>query len=1040
VRHLPSGQRRLSLAVLAALILAAVPAALAADGHRQQRSESPRRAARADFDARTSALRPARPNRAQAMLRRSLGQQGVVLLDPRTGTPRVVAKLDGFLTGPSGEDAKTVVFEYVLGNSNVFLLDEEDLAGLRLVRDVTDIAGVRHLLWAQTYRGIPAFDNDLRASVTSDGRIVNVMGSPQPDLRPTEETPTVSAVGAVTRALANVGRKGAPPRVVARSRGPAQSTRFAGGHRAGLVLVNEGRNIRLAWSVTAHASSDEVYDSLVDASSGEVLRRVNKVEDATGLAWEYYPDAPNGGSQASVDFTAMGWLGSSTALTGSYARVFSDLDDDNDVAVVGEEITPSGGNWNHVFTPKAGLQCSPSTCSWDSTTTGSWTTNRRQNGTQVFFFVNTFHDHLKNDPDIGFGATSTEAFEGADKVIAHSDDGAKTGDAGSTLGSNMPDDAHLSNANMFTPPNGQSPTMQMYLFTNFGGGDPTPDVNGGDDASVVYHEYTHGLSSRLITYSNGWSALDTPQAGALGEAWSDWYAMDYLVGQGFAPDTASDGEVVLDLYVGNGGGTLRTEGLDCPVGSGSASCPGFGGAGSGGYTYGDFGNVVTGPEVHADGEIWGQTLWDLRTVVGVSDARFLVTEGMRLSPPNPSFLDMRNAILQANEVGVAGGRTDHDAALWQLFADRGMGYFASSVSGFDGDVTPIEDFQAAPDPTQLGSFTGTVMNKDTGQPVAGVFVAIAGHDSGFVGDFSDVTDAAGRYVISNVVAGDYPELFTHKPGYDGTVIDPDPVIANTPTTVSPLQIRRDWASALAGGRIHSFTGPNNAPFCGTGPGGAIDQALFTGWPSDMPAGQRIIVKLPAYVDVSAIAVDPGATCGDTNDAALRKYRIEFSKSGTSWSGAFTKTFADHSKEGTLDTVAISRKAVRYVRLTMLQNWGSLDFIDMSELEIYGKARPTCLGAPITKTGTSGTSRADVLLGTTGPNRIDGKGGNDRLCGAGGNDTLIGGAGVDKFDGGSGNDKLFSRDGRRETTVKGGAGTDRARKDKTDRTKSVERFF
>jgi extracellular elastinolytic metalloproteinase len=1038
VRHLPSRQRCLRFAVLAALILAAVPAALAADGPRGQHSEGPRRAERADFDSRRSALRPVRPNRAQAALKRSLGQQGVVALDPRTGTPRVVAKLDGFLTGPSAKDAQTVVLDYVRANPNVFRLDEDDLAALRLVSDATDIAGVRHLLWAQTYRGIPAFDNDLRGSVTSDGRIVNVMGSPQPDLRPARETPAVSAVRAVTRVLANVGRSGASPRVVARSRGAARSTSFAGGHRAGLVLVNDGRSVRLAWRVTAHASSDEVYDSLVDASSGRVLRRTNKVEDATGLAWDYYPGASNGGSQASVDFTAMGWLGSSTALTGSYAHVFSDLDDDNQVALVGEEITPSSGNWNHVFTPKAGVQCSPSTCSWDSTTAGSWTTNRRQNGTQVFYFVNTFHDHLKNDPDIGFGATSPEAFEGVDKVIAHSDDGAQTGNAGSTLGPNMPDDAHLNNANMFTPPNGQPPRMQMYLFTNFG--DPTPDVNGGDDASVVYHEYTHGLSNRLIKDSGGWGALDSPQSGAMGEAWSDWYAMDFLVEQGFAPDTAADGEVILDRYVGNGGGTLRSEGLDCPVGSVSASCPGSGGAGSGGYTYGDFGNILGDPEVHADGEIWGQTLWDLRTAVGVSDARFLVTEGMRLSPPNPSFLDMRNAILQANQVGVTTGRTDRLTELWTLFAERGMGYFASSVSGFDGDVTPIEDFQAPPDPTQLGSLTGTVTNTDTGQPVPGVFVAIAGHDSGFVGDFADVTNAAGQYEISNVVAGDYPELFTHKPGFDGAVADPAPVLANTPTAVSPLQIRRDWASSLAGGRIHSFTGPNNAPFCGTGPGGAIDQALFTGWPSDMPAGQRIIIKLPVYVDVSAIAVDPGATCGDTNDAALRRYKIEFSKSGTSWAGAFTKTFANHSKEGTLDTVALSRKAVRYVRLTMLQNWGNPDFIDMSELEIYGKVRPTCLGAPITRTGTSGTSRADVLLGTAGRNRIDGKGGNDLLCGGGGNDTLIGGAGVDKLDGGSGNDTLFSRDGRRETTVKGGAGTDRARKDKTDRTSSVERFF
>jgi Ca2+-binding RTX toxin-like protein len=336
--------------------------------------------------------------------------------------------------------------------------------------------------------------------------------------------------------------------------------------------------------------------------------------------------------------------------------------------------------------------------------------------------------------------------------------------------------------------------------------------------------------------------------------------------------------------------------------------------------------------------------------------------------------------------------------------------------------------------------TGTVVDKDTGKPVAGVYVALAGHESGFLGDFADVTNSAGQYEISNVVAGDYPELYAFKGGWDEVVVDPAAVANGVATSVPTIRLRRDWASSFAGGRVSSFTGPNNAPFCGVGPGGAIDQALSTGWPSDMPAGKRLVVKLPAYVDVKAIAVDPGATCGDSPDAALRSYKLEFSKSGTSWSGAFTKTFPDHSAEGRLNAVSLSRKAVRYVRLTMLLNWGDPNFIDMSELEVYGTRTPTCLGRPITRTGTTGTSSADVLLGTAANNRINGRGGNDIICGGAGRDTLIGGAGADKFDGGTGNDTIYARDGRRERTIKGGTGTDRARKDRSDRTRSVERFF
>ena len=38
--------------------------------------------------------------------------------------------------------------------------------------------------------------------------------------------------------------------------------------------------------------------------------------------------------------------------------------------------------------------------------------------------------------------------------------------------------------------------MQMYLWGNTGA---FRDVNSGDDAAILYHEYTHGLSNRLIT-------------------------------------------------------------------------------------------------------------------------------------------------------------------------------------------------------------------------------------------------------------------------------------------------------------------------------------------------------------------------------------------------------------------------------------------------------------------------------------------------------------------------------------------------------------
>jgi hypothetical protein len=191
----------------------------------------------------------------------------------------------------------------------------------------------------------------------------------------------------------------------------------------------------------------------------------------------------------------------------------------------------------------------------------------------------------------------------------------------------------------------------------------------------------------------------------MGEGWSDWYAKDFLVSQFPGDDTAAAGDVDMGKYIDSAPHTIRSQGLDCPVGADAAQCPGTLAQGSGGYTYGDLNTASIDPntgahEVHEVGEIWAETLWDLRAVVGSEVARAIVTQGMRISPGEPTFLQERDAILTADRQLFPDG--DHSGAIWQVFGRRGMGWNAqsptadSSIEGFKRPPTAVLGVSPSP--------------------------------------------------------------------------------------------------------------------------------------------------------------------------------------------------------------------------------------------------------------------------------------------------------------------------------------------------------
>jgi hypothetical protein len=257
----------------------------------------------------------------------------------------------------------------------------------------------------------------------------------------------------------------------------------------------------------------------------------------------------------------------------------------------------------------------------------------------LFYFCNIMHDFVYR---LGFTETAGNfqinnfgrGGAGNDPVNAEAQDGSGT-----------------NNANFATPPDGVRPRMQMFLFTR-GTANRNDDRDASFDGDVVVHEYGHGVSNRLVGGPSNTGCLNGIQSGAMGEGWSDYFSITFY-NQG----------VTGEYVTGNSASGVRRSAYTVPAPAVNNS-------------YADLGNQ--GFEVHNDGEIWAQTLWELRQTLGAAIADRLVVQGMKFTPCRPSFLDARDGILLADQ-NLNGGR--NRCTIWRVFARHGMGV---SARGNDG--------------------------------------------------------------------------------------------------------------------------------------------------------------------------------------------------------------------------------------------------------------------------------------------------------------------------------------------------------------------
>lgn len=208
----------------------------------------------------------------------------------------------------------------------------------------------------------------------------------------------------------------------------------------------------------------------------------------------------------------------------------------------------------------------------------------------------------------------------------------------------------------------------------FGPFDRDSDLDNG----IIAHEYGHGISNRLTGGASSADCLYNEEQ--MGEGWSDYFALIMTMKSG---DQGTDARGI-GTYA-NGEPTN---------GPGIRPAPYSTDFSVNGYTYAST-NSTSLTQPHGIGFVWCTMLWDLTWAMidqhgfdpdlhngtgGNNMAMNLVMTGMKIQPCSPGFVDGRDAILAADQMLYGGS---HECLIWEVFANRGLGYSADQGSSFD---------------------------------------------------------------------------------------------------------------------------------------------------------------------------------------------------------------------------------------------------------------------------------------------------------------------------------------------------------------------
>ncbi|HEV2783482.1 MAG TPA: M36 family metallopeptidase [Actinophytocola sp.] len=825
-----------------------------------------------DVDNRSGTAQPTDRQRALA------GERSTSVRWNRYGTPAtLVPRVDAQPRIASG-DPVAIARGYLTSNNETFGLSEQSINAMDVLVSRPMGQG-SYVMLRQRFGSLPSVMDGLAAFGIRDGAVSYLSSSLSPD-RPAPEPATLSPEQALAAAAADAGlatdnlatrrvQLGAVPMPDAPARAAYQ-----------VVLISGGDG-----ELTG-------YTTYIDARTGQVLVREDIVDQhyaPENPEWDVFPANPP--PDNSTRDTRVTWCftpapGCERAVATADRGVAWDID-----PVTGQPSQTTAGNsvrdfekWDSLANGTIGTRpAAPSpTRDYQYPWTNQWFESKcnpdvfatpQENDinaalANLFAMHNRMHDwsyHLGFTEETWNMQTENGDRGGLDGDAEHGN-----AQAGGRAGGAPPNFPSRNNANQASGPDGTVPVTNMFLWQPSPGGFYPPCVDGDYDMSVIGHEYAHAITGRMIGGPNtGWQGA---QAGAMNESHSDLLAMEYLFEYGFRPK--GDTPFITGGYVtGDTERGIRNYDM--------SKSP---------LNYSNLSYDLVGQQVHADGEIWSATSFDVRQAfidrygLGTPALQRDCADGkvpVERCPGNRrwmqlefdalllnasgavTYVDLRDSMLAADQIRFGGANAD---LLWNAFAQHGLGEGASSTDPNDQDAIPsfaspfarnatvrlLAAGQAAGAPVRLyvGDYEARSM------PVADTDPATPLPDTAQI--------APGRYtfVVAGAGFGSMRTQRTLRPGERETIVSP---------------LLRNVASASSGATA-SGDGVNLDKL--------IDDTEGTNWASigSPVAGKTVTVdlagngpQLVSRVNVSALlrpAIEGDADPGAQNRfTALRQFEI-----------------------------------------------------------------------------------------------------------------------------------------------------------------------